>query len=288
MASAAAGSASEDDDAPRIGVAIGTVGATPRWWLESAIRLEAAGYRAVWAWDHLIGRGDKAVPVVEQWTILSAVAGATSRLGLGTFITNVMLRHPALLARMASTLQEASGGRLTLGLGIGAGAKTFAAYGMDFPGTAERIRRLEEAVAVIRALWTGGPITRESEFYPLIEAHAFPVPNPPPRLLVGAQSPGGVRLAARLGDGWAAEVPAFTSYLDAYLAAVQATGKRREDVWITVGFGGEEKRGANALDGSPWISDPVAEWQRWHAAGADEVIVTARTTADVDALVSSR
>lgn len=283
-AAGAAGSA----DAPRIGVAIGTVGSTPKWWLESAIRLEAAGYRAVWAWDQLQGRGDKTVPVVEQWTILAAAAGATSRIGLGTFITNVMLRQPAMLARMASTLQEASGGRLTVGLGIGGGAKAMGAYGFDFPAPPERVRRLEEAVAVVRALWTGGPITRPSEFYPLAEAHSFPVPKPAPRILIGAQSPGGVRLAARIGDGWAAEVPAFTSYLGAYLEALDANGKRRSDAWIVLGFGGEEKSGASALDGSPWVSDPVAEWHRWHAAGANEVIVTARTPTDIDKLVSSR
>jgi alkanesulfonate monooxygenase SsuD/methylene tetrahydromethanopterin reductase-like flavin-dependent oxidoreductase (luciferase family) len=275
-------------EAPRIGVAIGTVGSTPRWWLESAIRLEAAGYRAVWAWDQLMGRGDKTVPVVEQWTILAATAGATSRIGLGTFITNVMLREPALLARMASTLQEASGGRLTVGLGLGGGPKAMSAYGIPFPATEERVRRLAEAVAVIRALWTGGPVTRASDFYPLTEAYSFPVPNPAPRILVGAQSPGGVRLAARIGDGWAAEVPAFKSHLEGYLEALEAEGKRRSDAWIVLGFGGEEKSGANALDDSPWIADPLAEWQRWHAAGADEVIVTARTQSDVDALVSSR
>src|SRR4051794_5010673 len=127
------------DDAPRIGVAIGTVGSTPKWWLESAIRLEEAGYRAVWAWDQLVGRGDKTVPVIEQWTILSAAAGATKRLGVGTFVTNAGLRHPALLAKMAATLQEASGGRLTLSLGIGGGAKAAASYGMPFADKAERL-----------------------------------------------------------------------------------------------------------------------------------------------------
>ena len=281
-------SAARDGGTARIGVAIGTVGSTPRWWIESAVRLEAAGYHAVWAWDQLVGRGDRTVPVVEQWTILAAAGGATTRIGLGTFITNVMLREPALLARMASTLQEASGGRLTLGLGIGGGAKAMAANGMPFPPTAERVTRLEEAVAVIRALWTGGPITRPSDFYPLSEAHSFPVPSPAPRIIVGAQSPGGVRLAARIGDGWAAEVPSFTSYRAQYVEALEGLGKRRSDAWIVLGFGGEEKGGANALDDSPWISDPAGEWQRWHEAGADEVIVTARTQADVDALVSSR
>jgi len=275
-------------DAPRIGVAIGTVGSQPRWWLESAIRLEAAGYRAVWAWDQLVGRGDKTLPVVEQWTILAAAAGATSRLGVGTFVTNVVLRNPALLAKMAATLQNASEGRLTLSLGIGGGAKAAASYGMPFPEKAERLRRLEEAVEVIRALWTGGPVTRDGEFYPLVDAYAYPVPQQAPRILIGAQSPGGVRLAARIGDGWAAERPAFEAYAGAYIEALGAAGKRREDAWLVLGFGGEEKGGANALDDSPWIADPVGEWQRWHEAGADEVIVTARTQSDVDRLVAAR
>jgi alkanesulfonate monooxygenase SsuD/methylene tetrahydromethanopterin reductase-like flavin-dependent oxidoreductase (luciferase family) len=276
------------DDAPRIGVAIGTVNAEPRWWLESAIRLEAAGFHALWAWDQLVGRRDRTVPVVEQWTILSAAAGATSRIGLGTFVTNVILRDPALLAKMATTLQNASGGRLTLSLGIGGGAKAASSYGMPFPDKAERLGRLEEAVAVIRALWTGGPVSRDSEFYPLVDAYAFPVPQPQPRILIGAQSAGGVRLAARIGDGWAAERPGFEAYLPAYLDGLGAAGKRREDAWIVLGFGGEEKGGANALDDSPWIADPLGEWQRWHSLGADEVLITARTQSDVDRLVSSR
>lgn len=275
-------------DAPRIGVAIGTVNAEPRWWLESAIRLERAGFHALWAWDQLVGRGDRTVPVVEQWTILAAAAGATSRIGLGTFVTNVVLRDPALLAKMATTLQNASGGRLTLSLGIGGGAKAAASYGMAFPEKAERLRRLEEAVAVIRALWTGGPVSRDGEFYPLADAYAFPVPQPLPRILIGAQSAGGVRLAARIGDGWAAERPAFETYLPAYVDGLAAAGKRREDAWVVLGFGGEEKGGANALDDSPWIAEPLAEWKRWHSLGADELIITARTQADVDRLVSSR
>lgn len=274
--------------APRIGVAIGTVNAEPRWWLESAIRLEQAGFHALWVWDQLVGRGDRSVPVVEQWTILSAAAGATSRIGVGTFVTNVVLRDPALLAKMATTLQNASGGRLTLSLGIGGGAKAAASYGMPFPDKAERLRRLEEAVAVVRALWTGGPVSREGEFYPLADAYALPVPQPLPRILIGAESPGGVRLAARIGDGWAAERPAFEACLPAYLEGLAAAGKRREDGWVVLGFGGGEKGGTNALDDSPWIADPLGEWQHWHEAGADEVILTARTQSDVDRLVASR
>ncbi|HEV2006784.1 MAG TPA: LLM class flavin-dependent oxidoreductase [Candidatus Limnocylindrales bacterium] len=277
-----------DSEAPRIGVALGSIGATPQWWLESAIRLDAAGYPALWSWDHFVGGGDRTVPVVEQWTILAAAAGATKDIRLGTFISNVMNRHPAVLARMASTLHEASGGRLTLGVGIGGGPKEHVAYGIDFPEVDERVRRLEEAVGVIRALWTGGPVTRDGTFYLLTDAHAVPVPEPAPRILIGAAAPRGVRLAARIGDGWAAEQPDFEKHLGLYLDTLESAGKRRANAWIALGVGGTGKSGQDHLLDSPWITSPVEEWRRWFQAGADEVIVTARTTADVDALVTAR
>ncbi len=276
------------EEAPRIGVALGSIGATPQWWLESAIRLDAAGYRALWCWDHFVGGGDRTVPVVEQWTILSAAAGATKNIRLGTFITNVMNRHPTVVARMAVTLQEASGGRFTLGLGIGGGEKEHVAYGIDFPEVDERVRRLEEAVAVIRALWGGGPITRDGTFYPLTEACARPVPDSIPRILIGAAAPRGVRLAARIGDGWAAEQPDFEKHLGLYLETLESDGKRRANAWIALGVGGTGKSGKDNLDESPWVRSPLEEWQRWLEAGADEVIVTVRTTADVDALITAR
>lgn len=267
-----------------IGVAIGSIGATPAWWLESARRLEAAGYRTAWSWDHFVGGGDKTVPVVEQWTILAAAAGATTSLRLGTFITNVMNRHPAVVARMASTLQLASGGRFTLGIGIGGNPAEHRAYGIDFPDIPARAERLEEAIAVIRALWSGGPVSRQSEFYPLSEAHAFPLPDPAPRILVGAASPRGLRIAARLGDGWAAEIDDFERLLPMYDEALAAQGRAQADAWIALGFG-SGKSGQDALGGSPWIDAPRETWARYAELGADEAIVTARTTKDVDALV---
>lgn len=269
-----------------IGVALGSIGSTAAWWLESARRLDEAGYRGLWSWDHFVGKGVKTVPVVEQWTILAAAAGATSRIGLGTFVTNVMNRHPAVLARMASTLQGASRGRFTLGIGIGGGAPEHRAYGIEFPAVGERAERLEDAVGVIRALWTGGPVTRPSRFYALEEAHAFPVPEPPPRILIGASSRPGLQIAARVGDGWAAEVEHFESFSDAYREALADAGRSIDEAWIAVGFGGG-KSGEDALGGSPWIEAPRETWARYEELGADEAIVTARTTADVDALVAA-
>ena len=228
----------------------------------------------------------KTVPVLEQWTILAAVAGATGRIGVGTFVTNVMNRHPAVVARMASTLAAASGGRFTLGMGIGGNAAEHAAYGIDFPDKPERAARLEEAILTIRALWTGGPVSRPSPYYPLVGAHAFPMPEPAPRILVGAASPAGLRIAARVGDGWAAEIDDFERLLPTYVEALATNGRTRADAWIAVGFG-SGKTGQDALTASPWVEAPRETWARYAAAGADEAIVTARTPHDVDALVGA-
>ncbi|MFL5647090.1 MAG: LLM class flavin-dependent oxidoreductase [Chloroflexota bacterium] len=269
-----------------IGVSLRTIRAEPAWWLESARRLDAAGYQGVWAWDHFMGRGDVSVPVVECWTALSMAAGATSRIGVGSFVLNVMNRHPAVVARMASTLQIASGGRLTLGIGIGGHPREHAAYGIEFPDPPERVARLEEAVAVIRALWTGGPVTRDSDFYPLVDAAAFPVPVPVPRIVVGGETAAGARLAGRIGDGWSAFDDNFETNLPLYLESLEASGRRREDQTVIVGFQGDWL-GDESIADSPWIRAPRDEWARWQTAGADGAIVLARTTEDIDALVEA-
>ncbi len=269
-----------------VGVSIRTIRADPRWWLESARRLDAAGYAGVWAWDHFVGRGDKTVPVVECWTILAMAAGATERVTVAPFVANVMNRHPALLARMSSTLQVASGGRHILGIGIGGAPKEHQAYGMDFPDAPERVARLEEAVAVIRALWTGGPVTRPSPYYPLEEAFAHPVPDPVPRIIVGGETAAGARLAARVGDGWNTFDDNFERNLPLYLETLAEHGKQREDQDVLVGFQGDWL-GDEAFRDSPWFHDPRATWDRWHEAGADGAIVLARTTDDIDAMVDA-
>lgn len=269
-----------------LGVSIRSIRAEPGWWLESARRLDEAGFAGLWCWDHFMGRGDRAVPVVECWTILSMAAAMTERVTVAPFVFNVMNRHPALVARMASTLQIASGGRLVLGIGIGGAPKEHAAYGMDFPDAPERAARLEEAVAVIRALWTGGPVTRPSRFYPLEDAVAFPVPEPAPRIIIGGETPAGARLAGRIGDGWNTFDDNFETSLPLYLEALEEAGRPRDQQTVIVGFQGDWL-GEESFRDTAWFHEPRATWERWKEAGADGAIVLARTTDDVDALVES-
>ena len=269
-----------------IGVSIRSIRAEPGWWLESAKRLDEAGYAGVWSWDHFMGQGDRTVPVVEGWTILAMAAAATRRITVGPFVANVMNRHPAVLARMASTLQIASGGRLVLGMGIGGAPREHAAYGIDFPEAPERVARLEEAVAVIRALWTGGPVSRPSPYYPLEEAAAFPVPDPPPPIIIGGETANGARLAGRIGDGWSAFENNFEKNLPLYLEALAASGRRRDEQRVLVGFQGDWL-GESDVAETEWVREPRAASERWREIGADGAIVLARSTADIDALVEA-
>jgi len=276
----------ERTDRLPVGVVIRAIRAEPRWWLESARRLDVAGYAGLWCWDHFMGRGDKTVPVVEAWTTLAMAAAITERVTVAPFVLNVMNRHPALVARMASTLQIASGGRLILGIGIGGGKAEHEAYGIPFPEPPERVARLEEAVEVLRALWTGGPVTRASPYYPLDNAYSHPVPVPPPRIVIGGETPAGARLAARIGDGWTAFDSNFEQNLPLYLETLAAVGRRREDQLVLVGFQGEWLSD-ESFRSTPWFQEPRATWERWRAAGADGAIVLARTTDDVDAMVEA-
>jgi alkanesulfonate monooxygenase SsuD/methylene tetrahydromethanopterin reductase-like flavin-dependent oxidoreductase (luciferase family) len=268
-----------------IGVSLGMIGESMAWWLDGARRLEAAGYAGLWAWDHFRGRG-RPKPVLEAWTSLSAAAVVTDRMTLGTHVLNVMNRHPSVLARMAATLQELSKGRLVVGLGIGGNPVDHEPLGIPLPPVSERMARLEEAVAVLRALWTGGPVSLEGRFQVLREAIAYPVPDPVPPILIAGQSSAGARLAARIGDGWTTRPDLLTRLRPAFDEALAGAGRDRRDVSIIVGWEGGAM-GEDALRDSPWVRDPHATLAEWRARGADAVIITARTTRDVDALVEA-
>jgi alkanesulfonate monooxygenase SsuD/methylene tetrahydromethanopterin reductase-like flavin-dependent oxidoreductase (luciferase family) len=124
-------------------------------------------------------------------------------------------RHPGLLARMAAAVDGLSGGRLTLGLGAGWNEAEHAAFGIRLPPLKERFDRLEEGVAVIRALWSGGPVSYQGQYYALHDATAFPRPvqRPAPPLLIGGD--GEMRLlgiVARHADEWNSHAPGPDAY----------------------------------------------------------------------------
>ena len=205
-----------------VGVSLTTIGVDARWWLASARRLQAAGYATAWAWDHFVSRGRIDDPMLECWTLLAGVAAVTERIAVGSFVTNVMNRHPAVLARSVATVASlAPGRRVELGIGIGGHPAEHLAYGIEWPDAPERAARLEEAVAIIRLLFTGGPIDHGGTFWRLEGAHAFPVPDPLPRITIGGMTPAGARLAARIGDAWTCMAERYDELLPIFLDALE-------------------------------------------------------------------
>lgn len=173
--------------------------------LRLAREAEAAGFSALWIEDHFQPWAhDERGPSLEPWVTLSALAQATSRVRLGTLVTCVSYRNPALLAKMAATLDVVSKGRLVLGLGAGWYAEEYAAYGYEFSSPGERVRRLAEAIRIIRALWTEEAPTLVTRHYAVRGARCNPRPvqRPGPPIWIGGGQPRMLRLAARVADGW--------------------------------------------------------------------------------------
>jgi alkanesulfonate monooxygenase SsuD/methylene tetrahydromethanopterin reductase-like flavin-dependent oxidoreductase (luciferase family) len=245
-----------------VGLDLSAIGVSAAWWLEAVRRAEAAGAASAWIWDHFVSRGRLTDPVLESWTMLAGAATLTKRIRLGTFVTNVMNRHPAVLARMAATVSELSEGRLELGIGAGGHPAEHEAYGIPFPPRPVRGEHLSEALDVLRLLFTGGPADYAGEHYQLRGAYAFPAPQPPPRLVVGAQSPAGARFAARKADAWTCFGQDFERLEPAFRQALEAAGRSPADVPLLIAVElGELRIGLPELTA------------RWHERGATELIV---------------
>lgn len=174
----------------------------------AALAAEEAGFDGLWTWDHLRDpeRG-AASRVPEAWTALTALAAVTRRIMLGPLVLNVSSRHPGLLANMAATLQEVSGGRLLLGLGAGGNRRLPYAVEQEALGIAVepdemRARRVAEAAQVLRRLWAGDQSSFTGSHYRLERPDGFLRPEPPPPIIVGGFGPRMAAIAGRHADGF--------------------------------------------------------------------------------------
>ncbi len=172
---------------------------------DMAQRCEVLGYDSFFLPDHLIFKpeGEAAHGPWECWSLLAALAAATSRMEIGTLVTCAGFRNPGLLAKMAETVDEISGGRLILGLGAGWHEPEYHAFGYPFE---RRFDRFEEALKVIRPLLTTGKVDHRGEFYHLANCELRPRGPRPDGLpiLIGALSTGKrmLRFAAEHADQW--------------------------------------------------------------------------------------
>ncbi len=165
-----------------------------------AVEAEASGLDSVWVYDHLLFRFDgETTGIHECWTMLAAIAEATERVQLGTIVMCTGFRNPALLAKMAATLDHISGGRLILGLGCGWHDPEYEAFG--YP-TDHKVGRFEEALTVIRGLIRDGRADLEGRWVTARDAVLIPRARPDLPILIAAKRPRMLELTARHADAW--------------------------------------------------------------------------------------
>jgi alkanesulfonate monooxygenase SsuD/methylene tetrahydromethanopterin reductase-like flavin-dependent oxidoreductase (luciferase family) len=189
-----------------------------------------------WLFDHLmpIG-GDPGGPIFEGWTLLSALAAQTGRLRLGLLVTSNRFRPPAMLAKIATTVDVVSRGRLDFGIGVGSrpghplAAREYAAYGLPFHDTAYAVGSLAEACTVIRRLWTEAePFDFHGTYLDLTGAFGNPKPVqlPHPPIVIGGRSAATLRVVAEHADVWnipggdITDVISRSALLDRYCADI--------------------------------------------------------------------
>jgi alkanesulfonate monooxygenase SsuD/methylene tetrahydromethanopterin reductase-like flavin-dependent oxidoreductase (luciferase family) len=181
-----------------LGLDVTTSAATSADPVEDAIRAEELGFDFVSASDHPSGRH----PTYETWTLLSWIAARTSRISLATRVLGVPNRPPAVVAKMAETLDRLSGGRLILGLGGGASDDEFRAFGLRVPPPRDKIDGLAEAIQIARGLWTERAFTFGGRLYRTEAAEMEPKASHHIPIWLGTFGPRALALTGRFADGW--------------------------------------------------------------------------------------
>ena len=217
-----------------------------------AVAAEGSGLDSVWLADHLLAPSDPADPVFEAWTALAAVAAATERVRLGHLVNCVSFRNVGVLAKMAATLDHASGGRLELGLGAGWYQQEYEAFGMPFPSAGDRRRAFAEVVDALDLLFTGERADYAGEFVRLDGAFCRPAPlqQPRPPLTVGTGGELMMRLAGERADAWNCPAGLLGRLPEARARVMAAAGDRavRTTVQIPAAVGRTDEEAAAALE----------------------------------------
>jgi probable F420-dependent oxidoreductase len=242
--------------------------------LTFAQEAERRGIASLWVSDHVViprtttGYGREGSfphppdrPYLEPLTVLAAIAVATSRPRLGSSVFILGHRHPVVMAKMLTTVDALSNGRLICGVGVGWWKEELEILGTVF---STRGRQADEALRVFKALWTADHPSFEGEFFRFRDVGFAPKPvqKPHPPLWVGGNSPGAFRRVVTLGDGWHASprtVAAFRDGLAQLRAAAEAAHRPFETIEISLRFGLSD---ALLAQGPQTIIDQLAEYKR--------------------------
>jgi probable F420-dependent oxidoreductase len=274
----------------RVGVQLPEVEREVRWpeYAGMARAAEEAGFDSIWVGDHYLYRGDGRPErgPWEAWTMLAALAGVTQRVTIGPLVSCLGFHEPAVLAKMAATVDEVSAGRLVFGVGAGWNETEFRAFGVPFD---QRVARFEESFEVVRRLLAGERVTFTGRFVAVDDAVLLPPPARRPPLMVGSWGERMLSIALPYVDGWNTWFDGYGNTHDGYAAlrdridaACVRAGREPSEVGrsvctlIAVDGGAGER--SILQDVQPMIGSmtDVAEHLRAFAElGVDEVIIVA-------------
>jgi len=218
--------------------------------LEKALDVATQGFDSIWVSDHLNYASEWRL---ECWTLLTRIAARYPDVCLSTIVMNSAFQNPALMAKMAASLQVLSGGRFTLGYGAGWHKGEHEAFGFDYPRSGERVYRLEESIQVIRALWTDSPGSFSGRYYSIDGAHSEPRADPVPKIMIGASGEKkSLRVVAKYADWWndvARPLPELQHKLDVLRTHCDEVGRDFNSIRKTLPIGTFiNKQHSRALD----------------------------------------
>jgi F420-dependent oxidoreductase-like protein len=242
--------------------------------VENAKAAEKAGFDLVTVMDHfyqISGIGPETEPMMEAYTTLSALATQTSRVTLGTLVTGVTYRNPALLAKQVTTLDVISKGRAILGIGAAWNESEHIGYGIEFPPIGQRMDRLDEALTIAKLMFTQDRPSFEGTYYRIDRALNVPRPIQPggPKILIGGTGERRtLRLLAQHGDighWFAASLDELKRKKQIFLEHCEAVKRDPSEVLLTLGVGGmvlarSEKDAAPIIAALPPERRAAAKW----------------------------
>jgi len=203
----------------RVGVQLPEVERDVRWpeYRAMARAAEAVGFDSIWMGDHLLYRGDGRPErgPWEAWTMLAALAAVTERVGLGPLVASAAFHAPAMLAKMAATVDEVSGGRLVLGIGAGWNRVEFEAFGFPYD---HRVERFAEAFEIVRRLLAGERVTLRGRYHRVEDVVLLPRPRRTPPIMLGSSGPRMLEIAVPHVQAWNAWFDLFGNTPEGFAA----------------------------------------------------------------------
>jgi len=255
--------------------------------VQQQIQLVEAQVDSLWFVDHVQFADD---PLLEGWTALTYLAAVYPQFHVGHMVLCQSFRNPALLAKMAATLQYLSNGRFTLSIGAGWHEEEYRAYGYTYPSPGARVEQLEETLQIVRAMWTEAQATFQGQHFLVTAAHCEPRPDPVPPILIGGKGTRMLHLVARYADGWNAAWLSPEEYrqrLDVLEQECQKVGRDPAEVqrsWFGRCVCVASKQEADKLEGRGLLGTPeriIEQLQAYVQLGIHRFMLGSRSLSDM-------